>query len=286
MQRLEEERLRHFEVERRHLLCVAFRILGSQTEAEDVVQETWIKYDRTNTTTIKNLPAWLTTVAARICVDVLRRRREIPEEERELPQIATPDASQPEETTLLASELVTAFTIVLEELTPPQRVAVVLHDAFGMPFKEIAHILNTTPVAAKKLASRARACVRRRSPVVRQDNPNARQVAEAFLHAAREGDTGRLMALLDPNVIRIADPQVLPTAASQRVEGAPAVVSDAARFRAFALRGRVAQIDGSPGIVISSEGNLKLAIVLQVADKRIVRFDVIADPKRLRVLRL
>jgi RNA polymerase sigma-70 factor (ECF subfamily) len=281
---MSEERLQIFERERRHLLCVAFRILGSQADAEDVVQETWIRYDRADTSNVQNLPAWLTTVASRLCVDVLRRRRDVPQTEAEMPDVEDDSRSDPEQTALLASELTTAFTIVLEELTPPQRVALVLHDAFGVPFEEIGHILGTTFASSKKLASRARDRVRRRIAISPRESPNARRVVEAFLRAVQEGNTRELLALLDPNVIRIADPQVLPPGAPQRIQGAEAAVKETVRFRANAARARTAQIDGRPGIVIYSGRDLQLAIVLQVADTRIVQYDVIADARRLAQL--
>ncbi len=140
-----------FERERRHLLSVAFRILGSQADAEDVVQETWVRYDREDTRNVQNLAAWLTTVASRLCVDLLRRRRDIPQEDVEVAE-SRDAGGDPEQTALLASELTAAFTIVLEELTPPQRVALVLHDAFGVPFEDVAHVLGTTLLSAKKLS--------------------------------------------------------------------------------------------------------------------------------------
>ncbi len=262
------------------MLSVAFRILGSQADAEDVVQETWIRYDREDTSNVQNLPAWLTTVASRLCVDLLRRRRDIPQEDIELAQ-SRDFGNGPEEMALLASELTAAFTIVLEELTPPQRVALVLHDAFGLPFEDVAHILGTTLLSAKKLASRARERVRRRVATAPEPRINARQIVEAFLRAAQEGDTDELAALLDPNVVRIADPHVLPAGAAQRIEGLQAVIQDTVRFRATAARARLAEIDREPAIVLFSASDVALAIVLRIANERIVQFDVIADPQRL-----
>jgi RNA polymerase sigma-70 factor, ECF subfamily len=275
-----DRRVNIFERERRHLLCVAFRILGTQADAEDVVQETWIKYDRSDTSSVRNLPAWLTTVASRLCVDVLRRRQEIPQEAPEVSEVVE-DSYNPEETALLAGELTTAFTVVLEALTPPQRVALVLHDAFGVPFEEVAHILGTTLASAKKLASRARQQVRRRTASAPKDNPIAREIAEVFLRAVREGNTRDLVAVLDPNVIRTADPQVLPPGAAQRIQGLHAIVEEAVQFRTIASRARIAEIDWQPGIVIRSGPDLQLAIIVCIVEERIVQFDVIADPQRL-----
>jgi len=279
-----DQRLKIFECERRHLLCVAFRILGTQADAEDVVQETWIKFDRTDTSNVQNLPAWLTTVASRLCVDVLRRRRNVPQEAPELDEIVDESTYDPQATALLAGELTAAFTVVLEELTPPQRVALVLHDAFGVPFEEIAHILGTTLGSAKKLASRARQRVRRRAEPLSKGDPNAQEVVEAFLRAVQEGNTKQLVAVLDPSVTRIADPQVLAPGAAQRIQGAHAVIEETVQFRTIASRARVAQIDEQPGIVILSGGNPQLAIVVNILDKRIAHFDVIADPARLELL--
>lgn len=280
------QRLKIFERERRHLLCIAFRILGSQADAEDVVQETWIRYDQADTSNVQNLPAWLTTVASRLCVDVLRRRRDIPHEAPELAQPADDPVTDAEQTALLADELTSAFTIVLNELTPPQRVALVLHDAFGVPFEEIAHILNTTLASAKKLASRARQRVRRRVAISPNNTSGAHEVVEAFLHAVQEGNTDDLVALLDPDVIRFADPQVLPAGAAQRIQGVKLAIEEAARFRANASRGRLARIDGRPGIVIVSGRDLQLAILLRVQNQRIVQYDVVGDPQRLALLNI
>lgn len=282
---METDRFAAFERERRHLLSVAFRILGSQSDAEDVVQETWLRYDRSDTAGIKNLTAWLTTIASRLCVDLLRRRRRgVLSEDPEFDVTPGTSANDPEQAALLASELAVAFTIVLEELTPHQRVALILHDAFGVPFEDIAPILGTSIVSAKKFASRARERVRRRTAGEPVDTAKAQQVVEAFLQAAQDGNTNRLLALLDPNVIRTADPQVLPPRGAQRVDGVQAVLGDTARFRSVAVRARVGQIDGRPGIVVFSGAALQLALAFRIVGGRVVQFDVIADPNRLAVL--
>jgi RNA polymerase sigma factor (sigma-70 family) len=278
------ERLPAFESERRHLLSVAFRILGSQADAEDVVQEAWVKYDRADTSGVQNLPAWLTTVVSRSCIDLLRRRRDFRRAENASLEELQESKNDTEETALLASELVTAFTIVLEELTPPQRVALVLHDAFALPFDEVAHILGTTPQSAKKLASRARQRVRRRAVVSPCDRADALGLVQEFLRAAQNGSIDGLVALLDADVIRLADPYVLPIGGSQRLQGVRAVVEETVRFRAVALRAHVAHIDGEPGIVAYAPRGLQLAIVFRIAEKRISQFEVIADPRRLAIL--
>lgn len=271
-------RVATFERERRHLLAIAFRILGSDSDAEDVVQETWIKFDSTDTSRVRNLAAWLTTVATRLCLDSLRRRREIPQGATLLP--ADRD-DEPEEAALLAEELIAAFVVVLEELTPPQRVALVLHDSFGVPFDEIAHILGTTIASVKKLASRARSRIRRRSVEPLEDDATARRVVEAFIHAAQEGNTDRLIALLDPNVVRLADPQILSPRASQRIQGVQAVAAETRAYRANASRARLAFIDGRPGIAVLVGSKIQSVMVVRVSRGRIAQYDVIADPHRL-----
>lgn len=272
-----------FQRERLHLLSVAFRILGSQADAEDVVQEAWIKFAGADTSQVRNVPAWLTTIVTRLSLDILRRRREVPQEATEL---LADTAPEPEEVALLADELTAAFVIVLEELTPPQRVALVLHDAFGVTFEEIAHILETTEGSAKKLASRARARVRQRVSVPPADREKARQVVEAFLRAAQEGDTDRLLALLDPNVVRLADPQVLPPDGEYRIQGLEPVVSQTLLFRASATRAKTALIDGRPGIVVLAGDKVRFALVIRVRDERIVHYEVVADPQRLALLHI
>ncbi|MFB4317991.1 sigma-70 family RNA polymerase sigma factor [Actinomadura sp. 21ATH] len=271
--------------ERPRLLAVAFRILGSDADAQDAVQEAWLRYARADPGEIRNVPAWLTTVVTRLCLDALRRTREYPREEP-APAPGGDGPEGPEEVALLASELTEAFTVVLDELTPPQRVALVLHDAFGIPFDEIAHVLGTTPGSAKKLASRARGRVRRPADPPGADPGEARRVVSAFLRAAREGDLDGLVRLLDPAVTRTADPQALPAGAAQRVSGARAVIAETRALRATAGRARPATIDGRPGIAVRSGRDLEAALVFRIASGRIVHYDVIADPRRLALLRI
>jgi RNA polymerase sigma-70 factor (ECF subfamily) len=272
-----------FERERRHLLAIAFRILGSQTEAEDVVQDTWLRFASADTSEVRNLPAWLTKVATRLCLDVLRRRREIPQE-------ATPlrddSRESPEEVALLADELSAAFVVVLEELTPPQRVALVLHDAFGVPFDDIAHTLETSVTSAKKFASRARARVRERVKAPPQDVEQARCVVEAFLDATRCGDTERLVSLLAPDVVRLADPQVLPDGRGQRIEGVESIAAQTLLFQSTAARAQMARIDGQPGIVVLAGDAVQFALLVRVKGAQIAQYDVVADPQRLALLRI
>ncbi|HTU81944.1 MAG TPA: sigma-70 family RNA polymerase sigma factor [Candidatus Acidoferrales bacterium] len=271
-----------FEREQPHLLSTAFRILGSQPDAEDAVQEAWIAFNREDPNEIENAAAWLTTVTTRLCLDSLRRRRRI-----QPGSLATrPDDNRgPLETALLADELTSAFTIILGELTPPQRVALVLHDAFGLPFEEVGRILGSTPGSAKKLASRARGRIRRHAVAPVDDVAKARTVVEAFLQAAQEGDTQRLVTLLHPHVVRTADPHVVPPHGLLRIQGARAVAHHARFFQANARRARIALIGGRPGIVVPGRGaSLEAALVMHVRNGRIRHYDVVADPRRLALL--
>jgi len=274
-----------FARERPHLLAVAFRILGSEADAQDVVQEAWTRYVRADTTGIRNAQAWLTTVVTRLCLDLLRRSRELPRRPEDLPPVAA--GGDPQEVALLAGELTEAVTVVLDELTPPQRVAFVLHDVFGMPFEEIARILGTTPGSAKKLGSRARGRLRRAAdPRPDADPREARRVVGAFLKAAQEGDIDGLIAVLHPDVTRTADPQALPPGAAQRVRGVRTVVAETRALRDNARRARLATIDGRPGIAIWADGRPRTALIFRVAHGRIVHYDVVADPHRLARLHI
>jgi len=270
-----------FERERVQLLSLTSRILGSHADAQDVVQETWIRFAAANASEIRHVPAWLTTVATRICLDVLRRQREVP---ANVQSLADDGEDGLEDTVLLADELSEAFSIVLGELTPPQRVAFVLHDAFGMPFDEVARILGTTEGSAKKLASRARARVRNRSARRESATAEARAVVEAFLRATREGDTETLLSLLHPDVVRTADPQVLAPGSAQRIEGVETVAAQTRLFRASARHASVGLIDGRPGIVVGDGDRIAAVLVIRIEEHRIVHYDVVADPRRLALL--
>lgn len=278
------DRVTVFRREYSHLLAVAFRILGSDADAQDVVQEAWIRFANADIEHVHNQPAWLTTVVTRLCLDLLRRSREDPLELEDLPAAFADSSDNPEEIVLLAGELTEAFMIVLDELTPPQRVALILHDVFGTPFDEVAYILSTTPGSAKKLASRARGRVRRRTNAGDVDPGAARGVVSAFLRAAQQGDIDDLVGLLHPNVTRTADPQVLPPDAALRVRGVQAVATETQSLQANARRARMVEIDGQPGIAILEGEDLLVALVFHIVGDRIVHYDVIADPRRLALL--
>lgn len=274
-----------FDRERPHLLALAFRILGSEPDAEDVVQEAWLRFARTDTGDVRNVAAWLTTVVTRLCLDMLRRTREQPADLSTASAAAGPGAD-PEDTALLAAELTDAFVVVMAELTPAQRVALVLHDVFGTPFDEVARILDTTPGSAKKLASRARSSVRRELSTPVGDTRTARRVVTAFLRAAQQGDIEGLVAVLHPAVTRTADPQALRPGMAQRVTGADAVAAESRMFRSTALHGHLATIDGKPGIVVRTGDRVRVALVFGVEGARIVHYDVVADPRRLALLQI
>ncbi len=272
-----------FESHRLQLLCVAFRITGSDSDAEDVVQEAWIRYARAARDDVRNPAAWLMTVTTRLCLDLLRRRREAPQEPGDL--VPAADERDPGEMAELADEVTAALVVVVGELTPPQRVALVLHEVFGMSFGEVAAVLGTTTGSARKLASRARERLRSRGPRSRRDPAErTREVVEAFLRAARDGDTGTLAAVLAPDVVRTADPQALAPAAPQRIRGVRAVLEETRSLRATARRASVATVGGRPAIVVTSDGAVRSVLLFHVAGGRIVRYDVVADPRRLALL--
>jgi RNA polymerase sigma factor (sigma-70 family) len=279
-----DDRTATFRRERPQLLAVAFRILGSDADAQDVVQDAWIRYAGADLTGVRNVAAWLTTVVTRLCLDVLRRSRERPCAPAELPETGDADPAGPEDAALLAGELTAALVLLLDELTPQQRVALVLHDVFGSPFAEVGPVLGTSAAAAKKLASRARQRLRRSRPVASDSPGAARKVVEAFLLAARGGDVDGLVAVLDPGVTRTADPQALAPGVALRVRGVRQVVAETRAMRARAGRARVVSLDGRPGIAVASGTGLHSALVLTVVGGRITHYDVVADPRRLALL--
>ncbi|MGW1175842.1 sigma-70 family RNA polymerase sigma factor [Kitasatospora sp. NPDC002543] len=276
-----------FEAERGRLRAIAQRMLGSTDEAEDAVQEAWLRLVRTDPAEIDNLPGWLTTVVSRICLDLLRARaarREEPAGE------ALPDAAgggpEPEREALLVESVGRALLVVLDRLGPAERVAFVLHDGFAVPFDRIAPIVGRTPVAAKKLASRARQRVRGTAALPPEPLAGHRRVVEAFLAAARGGDLTDLLAVLAPDVVRRADPAALGPGGALVARGARAVAGETAVFGRRARWGAVALVDGVPGILIAPDGRLRLVLRMTVADGRVAGYDVVADPARLAALEL
>ena len=277
-----------FEAHRAHLRAVAYRMLGSPSEADDAVQEAWLRVSRADTGRVENLGGWLTTVVARVSLDMLRARgarREEPLDDH-LPDPATVlprEGTDPEQEALLADAVGPALLVVLDTLTPAERLAFVLHDLFGVPFDEIAAILGRSPAAARQLASRARRRVRGADPDPGADRTRQRRVVDAFLAAARDGDFDALVALLDPDVVLRADPAAVQIGADAEVRGAAAV---AGTFTGRARVTRPVLVDGVPGAVWAPGGRPRVAFAFSFAGGRIAAIDLVADPDRLRQVEL
>jgi RNA polymerase sigma factor (sigma-70 family) len=278
-----------FETHRGHLRGVAYRMLGSLSEADDAVQEAWLRLSRADTGGVENLAGWLTRVVARVCLDMLRARSSRREEplERQVaePVVSGHSDSDPEQEALLAEEVGLALLVVLDRLAPAERVAFVLHDLFAVPFDQIAPIVERSPTASKKLASRARHRVRGTTPSPDTDLARQRHVADVFLAATRGGDITALLAVLDPDVVRRADRAALPVGPAE-LRGADAVAKETRVFSRRARFARLALVDGTVGIVVAPRGRLLLAIGLTIKDDTIADIDVIADPPRLHQLDL
>src|SRR5262245_39174097 len=274
-----------FEADRSHLRGVAYRMLGSVTEADDAVQEAWIRLSRTDTSDVENLRAWLTTVVARVCLNMLRSRKTRRESSLEShlpdPILSSQDGLDPEQEALLGDSVGLAMLVVLDSLSPPERVAFVLHDVFAVPFDEIAPIVGRTPTAARQLASRARRRVQG-APVPDTDLDGQWVVADAFLAAARAGDFERLLAVLDPDVELRSDGGPARPALASHIRGAETVASQALSFRRFAGTATRVLVNGVPGGVAWSPDGRPFAVVsLTVRGDRIVAIDILADPERL-----
>jgi RNA polymerase sigma factor (sigma-70 family) len=279
-----------FEANRSHLRGVAYRMLGSLTEADDAVQEAWIRLSRTDTTDVDNLRAWLTTVVGRVCLNMLRSRRTRREAslETHLPDpIVSPDAGlDPEQEALLGDSVGLAMLVVLDSLAPAERVAFVLHDVFAIPFDEIAAIVGRTPTAARQLASRARRRAQG-APVPDVDLDAQWAVVDAFLAAARAGDFERLLAVLDPDVVVRADGGAARPGLPSLVRGAQAAAAQAMSFRRFADTATRVLVNGVPGgVAWSPDGRPFAVLAMTVKGGRIVAIEVLADPNRLGQLDL
>lgn len=268
-----------FHTNRPHLRHVAFRILGSLDDADDAVQQTWVKASQAELRGVHNLDGWLTTVIARECVDRLRtrqRRREV-----DLSDELRSAGRSVEDEVVMAESVGRALLVVLDRLTPPERVAVVLHDTFGVPFEQVGAVLDRSPDAAKKLASRARRKLHDGGAQPPSRTAQQRRLAGAFLAAARGGDIAGLLAVLAPDVVRRADAAALPPDAPTEIRGAQDVVEETLAFRTHAGAAELALIDGAVGIVVAPRGRLRLAVILTVAAERIVAYEVVASPQRL-----
>ena len=279
--------LEQFERYRPHLQAVAYRMLGSVTEADDALQEAWIRLSRADTDDVDNLGGWLTTVVARVSLDMLRARRSrqedyvgswLPE-----PIVSLDDETNPEQEAILADSVGLALLVVLDTLNPAERLAFVLHDVFAMPFDEIAPIVERSPTATRQLASRARRRVRGATTVKDADLTSQREVVDAFLAASRAGNFDALLAVLDPDVVFRHDRTTVPAGASREVHGALAV---ARQFSGRARGARPALVNGAVGLVVPRRGRLFLVLNLTIRHGKIVEINAVADPVRLHQLRL
>lgn len=268
-----------FEADRGRLKAAAYRMLGSRSEAEDAVQEAWLRLGRSDLSEIGNLGGWSTTVVARICLDMLRARKSRREEPYG-PHVAEPSTSadDAEHEALLADSVGAALLIVLETLTPAERLAFVLHDMFAVPFDEIAPIVERSPEAARQLASRARRRVQGARTAANADRSDQRRIVEAFLAASRGGDFEALLAVLDPNVVFRADVAAVKLGSQAEIKGAAAVANT---FKGRALGAKPAFVDDGFGLVVEVGGQLRVILRLAIRDGRIAEVQAIADPERL-----
>jgi RNA polymerase sigma factor (sigma-70 family) len=279
-----------FEEHRTRLRAVAYRMLGSLSEADDAVQETWLRLSRIDADEVDNLGGWLTTVVARVSLNVLRSRRTRREEPLDVrvpePIIDRADGTDPEHEALLADSVGLALLVVLETLNPAERLAFVLHDMFAVPFDEIAPIVDRSPEAARQLASRARRRVQGETAVPDADLDTQREVLNAFMAAAREGDFDALLEVLDPDVVLRADGGAVSVGASRVVRGAANVARQATAFSRLDVEVRPALVNGAVGTVTLRDGRPFAIAGFTVRNRRIVEMDILADPERLSRLDL
>jgi RNA polymerase sigma-70 factor (ECF subfamily) len=279
-----------FEEHRTHLRAVAYRMLGSVSEADDAVQEAWLRLSRADRSDVENLGGWLTTVVARVCLNMLRSHKSRREEPLGVhvpePIVSREDGMNPEHEALLADSVGLALLVVLETLTPAERLAFVLHDMFAVPFDEIAPMVGRSPTAARQLASRARRRVQGAAPAPDADLARQREVVDAFFAAARGGDFDALVAVLDPDVVLRSDGGLERPGASLEVHGAPAVARRALTFARLSPFVRPALVNGAAGVVVAPRGRPFSVMGFTVTGGRIVAIDALADPTRLRDLDL
>jgi RNA polymerase sigma-70 factor (ECF subfamily) len=277
-----------FDEQRPHLVAVAYRMLGSVAEAEDAVQDTWVRLNRADASAVDNLAGWLTTVVGRVCLNVLRSRatrRENSLDSYTIETVATSDArTDPEQEALLADSVGLALLVVLEALDPAERLAFVLHDMFAVPFEEIADVVGRSPAAARQLASRARRRVRGTPRIPEHDLARQREVVDAFLAASRRGDFEALVALLDPDIVLRADEAAVARGATSTIRGAVAVAHASLVHRARLAR--PALINGEVGVVVVARGELMMVMRPTIEDGRIVEIEVLGDPEAMRGLEI
>jgi len=269
-----------FEANRNHLRAVAYRMLGTRTEADDAVQEAWLRLSRSDADGIDNLGGWLTTVVARVCLDMLRGRKARREEPMD-PNVPEPIVSEehsPEHERLLADSVGLALLVVLDKLAPAERVAFVLHDMFDLPFEEIAPIVGRSSAATRQMASRARRRVQGAPAHPEADLRRQRHVVDAFLAASREGNFEALLALLDPDVVFRADPVAARLGGTAEIRGAAAV---AETFKGRAQAARPALVDGAVGVAVMFGGRLGIVLRVTISDERVAEIEAIADPAHL-----
>jgi RNA polymerase sigma-70 factor (ECF subfamily) len=281
-----------FEANRPRLQSVAYRMLGSLTEAEDAVQETWIRLSRSDRDSIDNLGGWLTTVLSRVCLGMLRSRRTRPEEPPQ-PDEPEPELAGPEEEAVLADTMGPALLLVLETLTPSERLAFVLHDLFAVPFENIAPIVGRSPAAARQLASRARRRVQGSDEMQSGDRRRQQEVVEAFLAASRRGEFEALIRMLDPEAVLRADRAAVQAAAANRDQGAPLLEPEVrgARAVAMALSGRataarLALVDGVPGAVWAPGGRPRAVFAFRLVGSTITEIEIVTDPSVVAALQV
>jgi RNA polymerase sigma-70 factor (ECF subfamily) len=276
-----------FEESRPHLRAVAYRLLGSREEADDAVQESWIKLSRSDPHKVENLTGWLTTIVARVCLDMLRSRRARPEDPvgTQIPESLTEpsELARPDQQALIADSVGPALLVVIDTLSPPERVAFVLHDIFGVSFEEIAPIIGKTPAASRQLGSRARRRVQGTGQAPSVSISRQRAVVDAFLAASREGDFAALLALLDPDVVLRGDAAAIAAGGPASVCGAQEV---AQTFSGRARGAKPALIDGEAGLVWAPGGQPRVVFALHVDGDVISRIEMIADPGHLAGLEL
>ena len=277
---------REFEEHRSHLRAVAYRMLGSSADADDALQDAWLRVSRSDTSAVENMAAWLTTVVARVCLDQLRSRRQRREVHVPDPIISLEDGVGPEEAALMADGVGLALLVVLESLSPAERLAFVLHDTFGVPFDEIARMLDRTPEAARQLASRARRRVRGQVPDPEPDLKRQREVVDAFFAAARDGDFDALVSVLHPDVVLRSDGGTARPQFNLTIHGAEEVAAQARLTSQLAPFVRPVLVNGAPGALVVPRDQAQVVMAFTVTHGRIIAIDVLGDPERLADLDL
>ncbi len=277
-----------FEAHRTQLRTVAYRMLGSLSEADDAVQQGWLRLSRADSSGVENLGGWLRTVVARVCLDMLRSRQSRREEPLSVhvpePVVSRESGGDPEHEAVLADSVGLALLVVLDRLDPAERLAFVLHDMFAVPFDEIAAMMDRSPVAARQLASRARRRVQGSAVAVDADLTSQRKVVDAFLAASRSGDFDALLAVLDPDVVLRSDRAAVPPGAPTEVRGAAALANRAVKGGARAAQ--PALVNGAVGVVVAPRGQLLMVLRFTITNGKIVAIDAVAEPERLRQLDL